>query len=161
MLIEGEQENKFAQSAVMYELMELYRMPARVVGGIFNCSAAKVRTYARTYTAFEDETDRIPFLSFRHHMIAAECDDPVIWIILAADNGWSTRQMEEAIKLDNAKTVEAKNAIRMSKAEKTVRFLNEVLEDGGAAAEFAYEEAKKAIRNHETKKKVVAFPPAS
>ncbi|MEM3453203.1 MAG: HNH endonuclease [Candidatus Hadarchaeum sp.] len=95
-------------------------------------SAAQIRELAKTFRAFPEESSRAKDLSWFHHRLAANTDNPQKWIQLAAQNQWSTRQMRENIKL--ALNVESKKDQVMAKAEKAVRFTEEVLGEGGEAA---------------------------
>lgn len=60
-------------------------------------SGRTVRHYAKTYREWENGT-RVPFLSFRHHAIAARDDEPEEVMAMAHDNQWSTRELEEVVK---------------------------------------------------------------
>lgn len=95
-------------------------------------SAAQIRELAKTYRAFPDEANRVKDLSWFHHRLAANTDNPSLWIQRAIENGWSTRQMREQIKL--ALGEESKKDLVMTKAEKAFRFMIEVFEAGGEAA---------------------------
>jgi len=107
-------------------------VPIRRTASWLGCSAAQVRELAKTFKAFPDETKRIPVLSWRHHRIAANTDNPEKWITLAADNEWSTRQMQEQV--DIAKGKVTKHDLQLEKAEKAYRLAEEVLKEGGPPA---------------------------
>lgn len=97
-------------------------------------SAAQIRELAKTFRAFPEESSRAKDLSWFHHRLAANTDNPQKWIQLAAEKQWSTRQMREQIK--SALSPESKKDQGMAKAEKAVRFTEEVLEEGGEAANW-------------------------
>ncbi len=61
-----------------------------------------VRRLRQTSKTFTNE-HRCSFLSWRHHHIASQTDDPHGWIQKAHDNNWSTRDLEAAIKGDDDK----------------------------------------------------------
>lgn len=58
-----------------------------------------IRVLVKTYEAFPTEDDRrYPELSFYHYRLASRKDNPHHWMEEAQNNGWSTREMAEAIK---------------------------------------------------------------
>lgn len=44
------------------------------------------------------QSERMEFLSFRHHQIAARTKDPQYWLGEAHNNEWTTRQLYRAVK---------------------------------------------------------------
>lgn len=56
-----------------------------------------VREYMRVAEKYQP-TIRMAVLSFRHHQIALQADDPVEALTTANDNNWSTRQLYKAVK---------------------------------------------------------------
>jgi hypothetical protein len=132
---EQEDEGKWAQAAVVVALRFLYGLSVRKVSAETGLSPAAVRAYTDTYMAFWDESLRAKDLGFTHHRIAAKTSDPLFWIEKAAENGWSTRQMEEAVRAAQA-APKAEEELRMAKAERVLREAAEVLAAGGRPAEF-------------------------
>jgi hypothetical protein len=55
---------------------------------------------ARTALTFSPENRMFPdeYITFGHHRICATTDSPLEWLQKAADNAWSIRQLNEAIK---------------------------------------------------------------
>lgn len=60
-------------------------------------SPAEIRELAKTCQAFPDPEHREPSLSFYHHRIAANTDNPHEWIKKAKEAGWSTRDFKAAV----------------------------------------------------------------
>jgi|LFRM01.1.fsa_nt_gb hypothetical protein len=96
-------ETKWTQGAICATLIDRMRVPASTIANECNCSAAQIRELAKTFRAFPEESMRVPELSWFHHRIAAGTDDPEHWIGLAADQGWSTRELTKAIKGETVK----------------------------------------------------------
>jgi hypothetical protein len=129
---ENEDDSRWIKGAVCLAITEGMGVSIRRTASWLGCSAAQVRELAKTFKAFPDETKRILSLSWRHHRIAANTDNPEKWITLAADNEWSTRQMQENV--DIAKGKIAKEDLQLKKAEKAFCLAEEVLKEGGAPA---------------------------
>lgn len=69
--------------------------------GEVGCSASLVRKQRQVSRVFENGT-RVSLLSWRHHLLASQTDDPQGWIARASENQWSTRELAEAIKATKA-----------------------------------------------------------
>jgi hypothetical protein len=65
----------------------------------------RIRQYAQTYRVFENGK-RFPSLSFHHHTVAAQADDPTAAMQKAEDGEWSTRELEHFIKTGEEPTTE-------------------------------------------------------
>lgn len=133
-LQESEDDNRWAKGAVCLCITEGMGVSSRRAASWLGCSAAQVRELAKTYRAFPDESMRIPYLTWRHHRLAANTPEPERWIALAADNEWSTRQLAEQIKIAYGKVKE--KDLQLTKAEKAYLLAKEVFKDGGEAAEW-------------------------
>lgn len=133
-LQESEDDNRWLKGAVCLAITEGMGVSSRKAASWLGCSAAQVRELAKTYRAFPDESMRIPYLTWRHHRLAANTPEPEKWIALAADNEWSTRQLAEQIKVAYGKIKE--KDLQMAKAEKAYLLAKEVFEEGGEAAEW-------------------------
>lgn len=132
---EHEEDGKWGQAAVLVILRHGFGMKTSRVSSECGISPSLVREMTRTFLAFSDETTRVAELSFYHHRLAAtRTDDPQKWIALAADNGWSTRQMVEQIKLAECTTEEQQEEAVLGKAERAFRMVCEVMETGGEPA---------------------------
>jgi hypothetical protein len=134
---EGEDDARWTKGAVCLAITEGMGVSVRKTASWLGCSTAQVRELRKAFKAFPDENNRNPSLSWMHHRIAANTDDPEKWIILAADNGWSTRQMQE--KVDIARGKIAKKDLQLEKAEKAYRLAEEVLKEGGEPADWLVE----------------------
>jgi hypothetical protein len=130
-------DSRWTMGACATAAIDGYNLTAGEVASWFGCSSSQVRELAKTFRAFPDESQRIPSLSWRHHRVAANTPEPGFWIARAADEDWSTRQMQEAIDLHYGK-VKRKDLFQ-AKAEKSFRLAKEVLKAGGKPAEWLQE----------------------
>lgn len=142
-LQESEDDNRWAKGAVCLCITEGMGVSSRRAASWLGCSAAQVRELSKTFKAFPDESMRIPHLTWRHHRLAANTPEPEKWISLAADNEWSTRQMDEQIKIAYGKVKE--KDLQMAKAEKAYLLAKEVFEAGGEAAEWLEEKLESML----------------
>jgi hypothetical protein len=140
---EQEESGKWQQAAALVVLSAGLKMKVKDISSETGLSPALIREMIRTFTAFPDESTRVLELSFYHHRLASKTPDPVYWINLAADNGWSTRQMSDEIKKSGCITEKAKRDSSMSKAEKALRMVNEILEEESEASDWLYGELQK------------------
>lgn len=133
--LQGDEDDvRWSKGALLVAALDGFGLKPNQAASAFGCSAAQCREMARTFRAFPDEGTRIPSLSWYHHRLAAKTDDPAGWIARAADNDWSTRQLAEAIK--GAESVEARKDVLSAKAERALRYAEEVLKEGGSVAEW-------------------------
>ena len=95
--VEGE-NTIWRRAAIAYFLRVKLLAPAKAVSSDTGYSPRRINDLVVTFEAFPEETDRAKDLSFSHHMLAARTDDPVKWIELAIENGWSVRDMNRVIK---------------------------------------------------------------
>lgn len=117
-------------------------------------STAYVRLHLRTYRAFRDESTRNPFLSWTHHRIAAETDDPAGWIEKAAEEQMSTREMARLVKEHlgksggNDQVEEASEEVSewRCKAEKVLSDVKEIFDSGDEAAQWLWTELEKIFK---------------
>lgn len=130
----NEDDVRWAKGALLVAALDGFGLKPNQAASAFGCSAAQCREMARTFRAFADEGTRIPCLSWYHHRLASKTDDPAGWIARAADNDWSTRQLAEAIK--GAESAEARKDVLSAKAERALRYAEEVLKEGGSVAEW-------------------------
>lgn len=128
---ESEDESKWNQAAAL-TIMRYMEMMPKQISVETGMSPANVREYVRTFIAFSDPGTRVPTLTFYHHRLASKTIDPIGWINRAADEGWSTRRMQEEYK--RSISAEAEKDILRTKAEKAVRLTKEILAEGGEIA---------------------------
>lgn len=133
---EQEEEGKWGQAAALVVMRYGMGMKWADIASQTGYSASMVRAMVKTFMAFPEESLRVPTLEFTHHRIAADTEEPLKWIALAADNNWSTRQLREAIVREEAVTEQAKHDLQLGKAEKALRLAREVFAEGGPAAEW-------------------------
>jgi hypothetical protein len=76
-------------------------------------------------------------LSWQHHRIAAKTDDPQSWIAKASDNGWSTRDLERAVrKAKNFGLARSQEEKELKQAEALFVKLEEAITKGGPAGKW-------------------------
>ncbi|MEW6228061.1 MAG: hypothetical protein AB1700_08250 [Bacillota bacterium] len=144
-LEEAQDECKWQQGEVLAALAEC-GVSQKAVASEIGKSASYVRERIRTWRAFPEEGTRVRDLSWQHHRIAAKTDDPQNWIAKAADNGWSTRDLEQAIKEarspNSAVTQEEKE---LKQAEALFAKLEEVIAKGGPAGKWLLEKTENLL----------------
>lgn len=91
-------EAKWALAAVCYIAVEYMGAKVGTFAESLRCTDVAVRNYVKTFRAFPVEEMRIADLGFSLHTLAAQTDDPERWINEAADNEYSYRQLQQAIK---------------------------------------------------------------
>lgn len=132
--LEAGDDLRWLQGAVMLVLLDGFRMRPRDVSSLTGWSPAQVREAARTFAAFPEESARNPSLSWYHHRLASRADDPETWLARASDEGWSTRQMAEAMRAARGRASDEEE--RLEKSERIVRMAREVLGHPGPAADY-------------------------
>ena|GEM_PF-408853 len=103
-------------------------------------SVSYIKKRVKTWRAFPDESLRVPELTWEHHRVAASTDDPRGWLERAADEGWSTRDLQLAIarERDPAKAGDAEER-RQREAERLLDKVLKFLEEGGPQAKWLRE----------------------
>ncbi len=105
---------------------------ARAMAAELGCSARWVSLLMKVSRAFPSDA-RDASLSWEHHRVAASADDPQEWLDRAASEGWSTRQMAEAIR--EARAGQPERDQMLAQGDVLVRRVEEYLERWGAQAE--------------------------
>lgn len=113
------------RAAILNGLLES-GIKQKTLSSLVGCSPATIREQTRTYRAFPDENMRAKDMSFTIHRIASKTDEPEIWLDKACINGYSTRQLDEAIKAKLGK--ESLKNMQLEKAERAIRMIKEVIE---------------------------------
>lgn len=140
--LQNEQEARWTLGAICAVLVNVLQAQKGDVASQLGCSARYVSELVRTWEAFPTEEARNPELSWQHHRLAASTEAPAEWLARAADAGWSTREMQEAIR--EAQGEKQEQSKEMKKAERAFSLVREVLSAGGEAAEWLYQELKEA-----------------
>lgn len=136
--LEAGEGSMWDRAAIVTAINETGLKPAQIAS-MLGCSTSQVRKLTRTFNAFPTPESRINILSFRHHLLAAQTDDPAKWVNEAADNLWSTRQMQEQIMQQNG-TLDP-----YEKAEKVLLKVEEILREKNEISAWLEEELKKLI----------------
>lgn len=138
-LQETQEEAKWAMGDLLLCGRALFggRGYARTVAGMLGCSTRFVEVLMRTAQTFAPE-ERVPDLSWSHHEIASRTADPHTWAALAVDNGWSTRQLREAIREAQEHGVERHDAAR--EADVLIRRVEEYVRRWGRDGEAGLRE---------------------
>jgi hypothetical protein len=105
-------------------------------------SPAQIRELAKVYNAFPDKSLRIPVLSWFHHRLAANTDNPQKWIKYAADNELSTRELNNAIKESQGKILTEEERLK-EKAKKIVKAFEDVQKKNAELGKWIWTEIKK------------------
>jgi len=136
--LESGESSMWDRATIVTAIHETGLDPSQIAS-MLGCSTSQVRKLVKTFNAFPTPDSRINLLSFRHHLLAAHTDDPGHWISKAADNLWSTRQMQEEI-------LQQKGVLDpYEKAEKLLNKLKEMLSKKDEIAEWLQEELTKLI----------------
>lgn len=141
--LEKGENSMWDRAAVITVMHDSMGLKPRQIASAIGCSASQVRKMTRVFNAFPREEDRIPYLSFRHHQIAAHTSEPQKWLTAAMDNQWSTRRMQEEI--NGSKDDAAKEDQAWEKAEKALVMVEEVLISGDEVAEWLKAEVEKLV----------------
>lgn len=73
-----------------------------------------LREYRRVYNVIPKE-DRLPHLSYRHHQLAANTEEPRAWLEKASDNQWSSELL--ALEINKSKGKEIKDRPTLVRCE--------------------------------------------
>lgn len=144
--LEKGESSMWERAAVITVMHDCMKLKPRQIASALGCSSSLVRKMARVFNAFPNNEDRIPVLSFRHHIIASHSSNPAEWLAKAADNEWSTRQLQEAINTTK-ETEEIKKDKIWNKAEQSLNLVQEVIDNGGEAADWLKEEIAKILKS--------------
>jgi len=121
------------RAAILSGMMES-GIKQKTLSSLVGCSPATIREQVRTYRAFPEENLRAQDMSFTVHRIASKTQEPQKWIDSACINGYSTRQLEEAIKLETGGEEYQKSA-DLEKAERAIRIIKEIIEGDNMEAQ--------------------------
>lgn len=146
-------ETKFFKGEIIEELLRR-GLAVGQIAQYGRCSNAQVRELVKTYRAFPEESMRVPELTWYHHRLAANTNNPEYWIQEAARFQWSTRQMREAIKIAEGETPLTQEEKMLNKAEKALRMLEEVRGFGGEPWAWLYAKLQEWLQ--ETAKETAA-----
>lgn len=105
---------------------------ARAMAAELGCSTRWVTLLMKVARAFPPD-QRDAALSWEHHRVAASTPDPQGWLDRAVSEGWSTRQMAEAIHAARAGNPERDEML--AQGDVLVRRVEEYLERWGPQAE--------------------------
>lgn len=123
------EDNKFLQGQLLDAMIS---MGAKVswLSSQTGDSPAQIRELVKVYRAFPEEGMRVPELSWYHHRLAANTDDPQKWISKAADEHLSTRQLRELILIEQGRQeqISAEKEKLIAKAKKHIKALQEIAE---------------------------------
>lgn len=102
------------------------RRTASMLAADTGYSASYIRQLVATARAFPNEEDRAADLSFTHHRYAAMTENPAEWIDKAVQNGWTQRELQNAIADAKDPLSEAERARRAEEQlEQKARKYNE------------------------------------
>lgn len=141
-LEEAQGDCKWHQGEILASLAEC-GVPQKAVASEIGKSASYVRERIKTWQAFPEEGTRVRELSWQHHRIAAKTDDPQNWIAEAANNGWSTRDLERAIRgARSPASALTREERELKQAEALFARLEESIAKGGPAGKWLLEKTE-------------------
>ncbi len=117
------------QAGLMCLLIEKHKAKPGDIASHLGCSASLVRDMARTFKAFPNEEDRALDCSFSVHKICAKTDDPTVWLDKALSEGYSTRELQLAIKGEPIKD-------ELRDAQTVWRKVEKIMDNEGRGAEW-------------------------
>lgn len=142
-LDEQEQEVRWTKGQLLDAMLKA-GAKAGFLSSQLGVSTAQIRELVKVYRAFPEESTRIPSLSWYHHRIAANSQEPQKYIAVANDEGLSTRELRKKILEDEGKVniVQEEEDKEMKKAERLFKQVEEFLASGGLAAGWLREKLK-------------------
>ncbi len=135
----AEADTQWYQAALIYALIARHKVTASSIAADLNCTSRRVNLMRQTFEAFPDETERVVELTFHHHTIATNAENPVAAIQYAADNTLSTRELADYIQ--GAKPIH-------SPAVRAWQRVCSLLEAGGPEAGWLWEQIIKLVGEH-------------
>lgn len=146
-LEEAQDDCKWQQGKILAALIDC-GVPQKVIVSETGKSSSCIRERVKTWRAFPDESTRVRELSWQHHRIAAGTDDPQGWIAKAADNHWSTRDLEKAIKeARNPGSALTQEEKELKQAEALFAKLEETIAKGGPAGKWLLEKTAELLED--------------
>jgi hypothetical protein len=138
--VQAGDENKWTLGAIIALLVNIEQAPRGEIANQLACSTRYVSELMKVWETFPSEAQRIPELSWQHHRIAARTNDPYKWLEKAAENGWSAREFELAIKSPCPE-----EEVAMERAKRARNQVVRVLEAGGEPAEWLKSELAQLV----------------
>lgn len=108
-LTEANEAVQWTQAELVAQALALPGVTPSQLAHDLGCSKSHVRRLAKTYATFSTAAQRwqAPNATFSHHRICAESDNPRAWLAACAEEEWSTRDLQVAIKAQQAEDLEA------------------------------------------------------
>lgn len=142
-LQEKENETRWVKGQILDILLEKGVKPGWIASQV-GVSAAQIRVMVQTFRAFPEEKKRNPALTWFHHRIAAHTEEPERWLNEAADNEFSTRQMQAVIK----GATESADDKRKAEAERTLRSVKNFLDAKDKLSVWFFNELQETIKKY-------------
>jgi len=133
------------RAGLMTLLVERHKAKPSDLASQLCCSASLVREYIRTFKAFPNEADRALDLSFYHHRVCAKTENPHYWLEKSLENGWSVRQLQDALAGRESKP--AKDPLE--KAKKLWKGIEKLIEEGGEAGEWLMQQIHDTVLTYD------------
>ena len=92
------ERSAWLQAEVAEEAARVHGVPAPKWATEVGCSASKVRQMVRSVRAFPAEDARVALLSWSHHAVCAQTEDPRGWLMRAEAGAWSVADLRQAIR---------------------------------------------------------------
>ena len=92
------ERSAWLQAEVAEEAARVHGVTAPKWATEVGCSASKVRQMVRSVRAFPAEDARVALLSWSHHAVCAQTEDPRGWLMRAEAGAWSVADLRQAIR---------------------------------------------------------------
>ncbi|WP_165847687.1 HNH endonuclease [Ammonifex thiophilus] len=138
-LEETQDDAKWLQGEILAVLVDM-GFSKRWLAYNLRRSLSYIKNRVRTWRAFPEPHLRCPELTWEHHKVAALTPDPAGWLERAAENGWSTRQLQLAIaKSRDPAGAETEEERRQKEAERLLDRVLRFVEEGGPQGKWLRE----------------------
>ncbi len=117
------------EAAICYLLKQEMKVPAKTIAGDIGYSGRYISMLVKTFEAFPEEDSRAQDLTYSHHQLASTTSEPGFWIDQAVKNGWSTRELQEAMTGTDI-------ADPLTKAQRLWDNVLKAISQGGPGAEY-------------------------
>ena len=124
-LVDADRQVQWGVADYALEDKEGNGVSTKAIASDWGLSDSTVNRMIRAAKRFPTKEDRAVDLSFSHFLIAMTTDTPKAWIVQAADQHWSTRDLRDAIQQHDAADPVAAEQTAWDRALQRVRKLVE------------------------------------
>lgn len=134
--MEGE-DSIWRQASIAYFMKEQMKIPANKIASDVGYSSRYINEMVKTFTVFPTEETRARDMTYSIHAKCATTDNPEHWLDEACANGYSVKELAQAIKGEPVEKDE------LTKAKKLWDDITKILEARGPGAEYIREQIGK------------------